>query len=75
MSCNRARLSVDGKIFTCLFASEGYDIKEIIRSNNFEPSFLNFFEELWHKREDQYSQIRFTKKSEMPKVEMSYIGG
>ena len=75
MSCNRARLSVDGKIFTCLFASEGYDIKEIIRSNNFEPSFLNFFEVLWHKREDQYSQIRFTKKSEMPKVEMSYIGG
>ena len=50
-------------------------IKEIIRSNNFEPSFLNFFEELWHKREDQYSQIRFTKKSELPKVEMSYIGG
>ena len=73
--CNRARLSVDGKLFTCLFASEGYDIKNIIRSSNYEEIFLEYFVKLWSERTDQYSELRFTQKNDIPKVEMSYIGG
>lgn len=73
--CNRARLSVDGKLFTCLFASEGYDIKNIIRSSNYEEKFQEYFMKLWSERTDQYSELRFTQKKEIPKVEMSYIGG
>lgn len=74
-SCNRARLSVDGKIYTCLFANEGFDIKEIIRSNPNKNNFIQYFTQLWKMRENRYSEIRFTKKTDMPKVEMSYIGG
>ena len=74
-NCNRARLSVDGKIFTCLFASEGLDIKNIIRSDDYERKFLEYFNKIWSQRSDQYSEIRFTKKKDIPKVEMSYIGG
>ena len=73
--CNRARLSVDGKLFTCLFATEGYDFKEILRSNKSDDKFLNYFQEIWRNRSDRYSEIRFIKKENLPKVEMSYIGG
>ena len=74
-NCNRARLSVDGKLFTCLFASDGYDIKSLIRSDDYEQKLLDFFKDVWTKRTDQYSQNRFISKKELPKVEMSYIGG
>ena len=74
-SCNRARLSVDGKLFTCLFASNGFDIKSVIRSDNYEEKLLEFFKKIWMERSDQYSQIRFSSKRDLPKVEMSYIGG
>ncbi len=73
--CNRARLSVDGLIYTCLFANQGFDIKNIIRSDNHEKVFLDHFNKVWSQRNDQYSQIRFSKKNKLPKVEMSYIGG
>jgi cyclic pyranopterin phosphate synthase len=73
--CNRARLSVDGKIFTCLFATDGHDIKKIIRTNRSDEDILNYFYNLWSKRSDRYSEVRFMKKKDMPKVEMSYIGG
>ncbi len=74
-SCNRARLSVDGKLFTCLFASNGFDIKSVIRSDGYEEKLLEFFKNIWMERSDQYSQIRFSSKRDLPKVEMSYIGG
>ena len=73
--CNRARLSVDGKLFTCLFATEGYDFKEILRSNKNNDKVLNYFQEIWRNRSDRYSEVRFIKKDDLPKVEMSYIGG
>ena len=62
-------------IYTCLFANKGFDIKNIIRSDNHEEAFLNHFNKIWSQRNDQYSQIRFSKKIKLPKVEMSYIGG
>jgi len=73
--CNRARLSVDGKLFTCLFATEGHDFKEILRLNKTDDKILNYFQEIWRNRSDRYSELRFIKKEKLPKVEMSYIGG
>ena len=73
--CNRARLSVDGKLYTCLFANEGYDLKTIIRNGASEKDVLNYFQNIWSKRSDRYSELRFINKSDLPKVEMSYIGG
>jgi cyclic pyranopterin phosphate synthase len=73
--CNRARLSVDGKLYTCLFANEGYDLKTIIRNGASEQDVLNYFQDIWAKRSDRYSELRFINKSNLPKVEMSYIGG
>ena len=73
--CNRARLSVDGKLYTCLFANEGYDLKTIIRNGASEQDVLNYFKDIWTKRSDRYSELRFINKSNLPKVEMSYIGG
>ena len=73
--CNRARLSVDGKIYTCLFATEGHDIKKIIRASRNDQDILDYFYNLWSKRSDRYSEVRFMQKKDSPKVEMSYIGG
>ena len=73
--CNRARLSVDGKLYTCLFANEGYDLKTIIRNGASEQDVLNYFKDIWTKRSDRYSELRFINKNNLPKVEMSYIGG
>ena len=66
--CNRARLSVDGKLYTCLFANEGYDLKTIIRNGASEQDVLNYFKDIWTKRSDRYSELRFINKSNLPKV-------
>ncbi len=73
--CNRARLSVDGKLYTCLFASKGHDLKEIIRAGANSQDVLNYFYNIWSKRSDRYSELRFINKIDLPKIEMSYIGG
>ena len=74
-NCNRARLSVDGKIYTCLFANEGFDIREMVRSKANEDELIDYFTNKWKHRNDRYSELRFFKKTDLPKVEMSYIGG
>ena len=72
--CNRARLSADGKIYTCLFASNGNDIISILRMDATDEEIQNAIISIWQSRDDRYSEIRGTQeKSE--KVEMSYIGG
>ena len=72
--CNRARLSADGKIYTCLFASKGNDIISILRMEATDEEIQNAIISIWQSRDDRYSEIRGTQeKSE--KVEMSYIGG
>jgi len=75
-NCNRGRLSADGKFYTCLFSDTGYDFTNYIRNKNL--SLGEYFEKIWLERNDQYSQLRFTKKiikNKKNKVEMSYIGG
>lgn len=72
--CNRARLSADGKIYTCLFASKGSDIISILRMDATDEEIENAIKSIWQSRDDRYSEIRGTQeKSE--KVEMSYICG
>lgn len=72
-SCNRARLSADGQIYTCLFANKGNDLKSIIRMGATESDIQNAMKTIWSNRDDAYSENRG--KVSHSKVEMSYIGG
>lgn len=76
-SCTRARLSADGKIYACLFASEGYDIKSFMRNQNIDGRrLLEEVSNLWAARKDRYSEERAEGKPvNREKIEMSYIGG
>ncbi|MFT3992317.1 MAG: GTP 3',8-cyclase MoaA [Luteolibacter sp.] len=71
--CQRLRLSADGKIFTCLFAENGHDLRGILRSGMPEETVGNVVSSLWQVRADRYSEERG--KVHRPKAEMSYLGG
>jgi len=72
--CSRARLSADGKLYTCLFASEAYDLRTHLR--NEDDLFLtNFIKNVWQNREDRYSEMRHKIKHKKDKIEMYVIGG
>jgi cyclic pyranopterin phosphate synthase len=76
--CNRARLSADGKLFTCLFASEGRDVLGLVRSGSGDAELSAFIAGIWGSRADRYSDERAGVPAGLPareKVEMSYIGG
>lgn len=75
-SCTRIRLSADGKLFTCLFASEGYNLRELIREDIPDSELVSIIKSIWTGRKDQYSVDRASGKP-LPKkkIEMSYIGG
>ena len=74
-SCSRARLSSDGKLYTCLFAHTGHDVRERLRRGDDDASLQDFFRELWSARADRYSELRSSRTRGLPRVEMSYIGG
>ncbi len=74
-NCDRGRISADGKFFTCLFSTNGHDLLKIIRDNPSDEKVLEFFKDIWEKRNDHYSEIRFNQKHLKNKIEMSYIGG
>ncbi|MCA0983689.1 GTP 3',8-cyclase MoaA [Halobacillus yeomjeoni] len=75
-SCTRVRLSADGKLFTCLFATHGYDLKEMLSENQSDQDITAYLYEIWTGRKDQYSvdRAKYNKKRG-DKIEMSYIGG
>ncbi len=74
-NCTRARLSADGRLFTCLFASSGFDLVGAMRAEGLDDARLHrLVWNLWSNREDRYSEIRAGSGS-LPKVEMSFIGG
>ena len=80
--CNRARLSTEGKLFLCLFASQGHDLRELLRGDFSDAQISGAVGNIWHKRDDRYSQLRAALPADktMPtegrnRVEMSYIGG
>ena len=74
-SCTRARLSADGSVYTCLFASKGHDLRALIRKGVSDKELSDAIKSIWSRRADRYSELRTTQTVELPKVEMSYIGG
>jgi cyclic pyranopterin phosphate synthase len=73
--CTRARLSADGMLYTCLFATAGHDLKALVRSEADDEAVAAALGRLWAARDDRYSEIRSQDTVGLPKVEMSYIGG
>ena len=74
-TCNRARLTAEGKIFTCLFASKGFDIRTHVRKGADVQELTEIIHQLWSGRTDRYSEIRSEQTAAIPKIEMSYVGG
>ena len=73
--CVRARLSADGRLHTCLFASGGHDLRAIIHNGADGEALSEAISAIWSRREDRYSEVRSEETSALPRVEMSYIGG
>ncbi len=73
--CTRLRLSADGKLFTCLFATTGHDVGALLRGGAADAELRGFLRNLWRARTDRYSELRSEATVGLPKVEMSYIGG
>ncbi len=73
--CCRARLSVDGHLFTCLFSAKGSDLMTPLRDGLDEITLSRLVADIWNGRDDRYSELRMEKSQDQPKVEMSYIGG
>jgi cyclic pyranopterin phosphate synthase len=72
--CTRMRLSTDGKLFTCLFASAGTDIRSALRPDSGDESLARIIIERWRGRDDRYSELRHLDNGRT-RIEMSYIGG
>ena len=73
--CTRARISAEGKLYTCLFASRGTDLRALLRSGASDSDLSAAIAAVWKGRADRYSEIRSKRTARRPKVEMSYIGG
>ncbi|MGV3489248.1 MAG: GTP 3',8-cyclase MoaA [Tuberibacillus sp.] len=73
-SCTRARLSADGSVYTCLFASKGYSLRNPMRNGESDEELLERIKTVWGNRRDRYSEERKEGKPHQ-KIEMSYIGG
>jgi len=74
-SCTRIRLSTEGKLYTCLFASEGHDLRALLRSGADDAALDAAIAAIWQRRSDRYSQLRMAATAGLKKIEMSYIGG
>ena len=74
-TCTRARLSTDGRLFTCLFANEGFDLKTPMRAGVVDDALRDAIAGTWQARDDRYSEIRTAETARAHKVEMSFIGG
>lgn len=73
--CTRIRLSADGKLYTCLFAVRGHDVRSIVRSGAGDHELEAAIRAIWERRADRYSELRTEETARLRKVEMSYIGG
>jgi cyclic pyranopterin phosphate synthase len=73
--CSRARLSAEGKLYTCLFAVDGHDLRALLRNGVSEEEILSVLSSIWKGRDDRYSELRNGGNRGLPKIEMSYIGG
>ena len=74
-ACTRARLSADGSLYTCLFATTGHDLRALVREDAGDDEIAAALGGIWRERADRYSELRSSATPDLPKVEMSYIGG
>ncbi|NMF90497.1 GTP 3',8-cyclase MoaA [Aromatoleum petrolei] len=74
-TCTRIRLSTEGKLYTCLFAQSGHDLRTLLRSGGGDAELDRAIAAVWQNREDRYSEIRTANTAGLRKIEMSYIGG
>jgi len=73
--CTRARISADGKLYTCLFASSGHDLRALLRDGRSDADIEASLGAIWSARGDRYSELRASQTPGPPKPEMSYLGG
>lgn len=73
--CQRARLTADGRLFTCLFASTGMDLRTPLREGATDKEITDIISKVWTSRKDRYSELRTAQTTTSPKIEMSTIGG
>jgi cyclic pyranopterin phosphate synthase len=73
--CTRARLSTDGKLYLCLFAQHGYDLRTLMRTEADDGRLSTVIADIWRNRGDRYSELRGEATAGLKKIEMSYIGG
>ncbi|HVL08819.1 MAG TPA: GTP 3',8-cyclase MoaA [Burkholderiaceae bacterium] len=77
--CTRARLSTEGKLYLCLFATQGYDLRTLLREGRSDLEISNALAAIWRQRSDRYSELRADPETQAAraarKIEMSYIGG
>jgi cyclic pyranopterin phosphate synthase len=73
--CTRARLSADGSLFTCLFATQGHDLRALVRSDATDAQIADSIAAIWTARDDRYSELRSEETAGLKKIEMSFIGG
>ncbi|HXF66490.1 MAG TPA: GTP 3',8-cyclase MoaA [Burkholderiales bacterium] len=73
--CTRLRLSTEGKLYTCLFATSGHDLRGLLRGGASDGEIADAIRGVWLRRTDRYSEIRSAETVKLQKVEMSYIGG
>lgn len=74
-SCTRARLSAEGSLYTCLFATQGHDFRGLLREGASDEHIAQFIQSIWTLRADRYSELRTVQTAPLAKIEMSYIGG
>ena len=74
-SCTRIRLSTEGKLYTCLFAGAGHDLRGPLREGASDAELSALISRVWQQRSDRYSEIRSDATHELKRIEMSYIGG
>jgi cyclic pyranopterin phosphate synthase len=73
--CTRARISTEGKLYTCLFATSGHDLRALLRDGASDAEIESAIRGIWTRRSDRYSEVRTSQTTEVKKIEMSYIGG
>jgi GTP 3',8-cyclase len=74
-ACTRARVTADGKLYTCLFGTEGHDLRALVRGESSDDAIASALAVIWGARTDRYSELRSAETPGLPKPEMSYIGG
>ena len=73
--CTRSRISAEGRLYTCLFATKGHDLRALVRANTDDAVLHHTIGRIWGRRTDRYSEERSSQTADLPRVEMSYIGG